>query len=146
MKRIKYILILLVISTCWLCRNDEKQTISLAGTEWKLESIVDSIAGTVRVLEPQDCKECYTLKFNTDYTASGLIINGNIKLDLLNLDSLGYMVKTLYVEAWNGTEYFDSMRFRDAMRRTGSYSLSSNELKLFYHGKDNYLLFKRITQ
>jgi hypothetical protein len=51
--------------------NTVKTPPKLQGTKWKLEGIVNEQTGERRALEPIDCEQCYTLKFDTDTTATG---------------------------------------------------------------------------
>ena len=57
-------------------------TTGLAGTKWKLVGMLDAAACKLRVLNPIECGECYTLEFDTDFTASGLSIGAPLFIDL----------------------------------------------------------------
>ena len=122
------------------------ESIPLKGTKWKLAGIVDKETGTLKVLEPKECEECFTLTFDTDYTATVRSINKEtINLDLLNLDPDCILDKMLRCELYDGDgqSYFDGDPFRRAILTTASYSVTGDELNLF--NKAFYLLlFKRI--
>ena len=60
--------------------EDKDTNISLQGTKWKLAGIVDSQVDTLIKLEPKDCEECYTLVFDTEYTAKVRFIKAILKL------------------------------------------------------------------
>lgn len=87
--------------------------------------------------EPKDCKECYTLTFDTEYTAIAHSITLYVNFDLrdLNPDKM-----ITYV----GEDYPHGFDFRAAIGTTGSFSLIADELKLFYNNNKSYLFFKRV--
>ena len=65
------VILLFVVINCddgeALIVDEPPQTInSLIGTRWKLEGIVDTETGVMRILEPRNCEICYTLHFATD--------------------------------------------------------------------------------
>ena len=122
------------------------ESIPLKGTKWKLAGIVDKETGTLKVLEPKECEECFTLTFDTDYTATVRSINKEtINLDLLNLNPDRLLAKNGWWEIYDGDgqSYFDGDPFRRAILTTASYSVTGDELNLF--NKAFYLLlFKQI--
>ena len=77
MKTLRFTAILLFAAGMFFsCKNtnDDDQTtltngtdLILKGTKWKLAGITDP-TGSLKVLEPKDCAECYTLTFETDST------------------------------------------------------------------------------
>ena len=102
--------------------------------KWKLVGIVDTETDTLKVLEPKDCKECFTLTFNTDYVATVRSINmETITLDLLNLKPDINLDDSLWWELYDkdGQMYSDGDQYRRLIYTTKSYSATSTELKLF---------------
>jgi hypothetical protein len=133
---------------CWSCqtKNEAEQITSLKGTKWKLAGIADTGTGTLQELEPKDCKECYTLAFDTDHTATVHSINMvTLKLDLLDLNPSINMDDSMWWEFYDKDDrnYIDGDRFRRGIFSTESYTVISKELKLYYPvGGKKYLLFK----
>ncbi|MDR0567129.1 MAG: hypothetical protein LBG47_08875 [Prevotellaceae bacterium] len=126
------------MAVCFSCGKDE--ITSLAGTKWKLTGFVDATTNASTTPMPKDCKECFTLTFDTEYTAIAHSITLSMKLDLMDLNPdrmIGYMAE-LYDPNGHGWD------FRVAIAITESFSLINNELKLFYYGNKNYLLFKHV--
>ncbi|MDR1918421.1 MAG: hypothetical protein LBQ65_02100 [Tannerellaceae bacterium] len=111
----------------------------LAGTEWKLAEFVDVHAGTRTVPEPRDCAECYTLTFDTDSTASGRSITADVKINLMKLNPNVLITDEYWDEGYPDG---NAQQFRIAMVKIAAFTVSPDELKLFYYGK-YYLLFKR---
>jgi hypothetical protein len=122
------------------------ETILLKGTKWKLAGIADSKTGTLKVLEPKDCEECFTLTFNTDYTAIVRSINAEtLMLDLLNLNPDVNMDDSLWWELYDKDKqyYSDGNTFRRAILSTQFYTSTTKELKLYSrYTKESYLLFR----
>ena len=114
-------------------------------TKWKLSGIVNTNTGNLKVLEPNECLECYTLMFIEDYKCIVHSIKGTRKIDLLNLEPCTDLYQVLYCETYDKDEqdYCDVTEFYKAINRTASYKVTKNELKLFpMEGFDDYLLFK----
>ena len=164
MKILKLIIPVFIFMLCLSCdsniSNDEnneadielnEDAISLTGTKWKLSGIVNVETGEIKVLEPKDCEECYTLSFETENKAIAKSINKTLNLDLLHLlESIPqeFIDKVLWMEKYDkdGKDYYDSYTFRIAIAFTDSYSFSSKDSKLFslIDGEKSYLLFKPI--
>jgi len=146
MKIIKLILILLFISSSWSCEKDDRQTDKeddrqteinlLKGTEWKLGGIVDVAANTVTILEPEDCKECYTLAFDTDSTASGKAVTASAGIK--NLYDLSDKFDDTDIEELIS----DAELYREIIRSITSFTYINGELKFFYNDNKNYLLYE----
>jgi len=126
--------------------NDEELT-SFAGTRWKLVGIdyhpnQSPFKGD---FEPKDCEDCYTLWFDTEHTVTAIGVGMRIKLDLNNLnpaarlreksiDGKHYRINVCVSYEKDGLYYCDHAVFCSELLFTGSYSLTSDELKLFvYH-------------
>jgi len=130
---------------CLCCESDEggSNDVSLNGTSWKLASIVDAKTCELKELEPKDCAECFTLTFDSDYTAIVRSISVTMKLDLLDLNPNIDIEDVLWYEIYDedGKAYSDSHTFRIAILIIGSYAVTPKELKLYY-SESLYLLFK----
>jgi hypothetical protein len=119
--------------------------IPLKGTKWKLAGFVDMKTGVLTEPELKDCDKCYTLTFDTDYTAKGWSVTVATSIDLLDLDR--YMLVTI-------GESYDGNRFRSSMVSIKSFTVTSEELKLYYYSVDcsndnpthtmEYLFFKPV--
>ena len=132
------------------CEKDKVP--ALKGTKWKLVSVEDKSTKepTVRELAPIDCEECYTLTFDTDYTATAHSINETLPLDLRQplCDScfLDYLL-TCEKYPLDGEYYCDSDRFCRGIIAYGSYTVDNDGLRLFVHKNYNELyclIFKLI--
>ena len=65
------------------CNSKDDELLSfLKGSKWKLTGIVDTQTDELRVLEPTDCEECYTLTFITNSTATACNVNRTIHVDI----------------------------------------------------------------
>ena len=107
----------------------------LNGTKWKLAGIADVETNTLTELEPQECKKCYTITFDTDTTASGYTACNEIYITL-NIDSIQIVGTKMYC---GDTTYYV------AIRSVTSYIVMDGELKFFYNNGKNYLLYKPIN-
>ena len=129
--------------------EEEAEPIELMGTKWKLVGVVGG--SNVKELKPKDCEECYTLTFVSDYEADVFSVNPACagKLDLTKLNPDMVMEYYMFCEKYpkDGIDYCDSDDFRIGITYAGSYTVSSQEFKLFtQHSKTNYLLFKPIEE
>jgi hypothetical protein len=124
-------------------RDMNPASISLEGTKWKLAGVVDVETGVLRDLEPKDCTECYTLTFDTNHTASVHSIIMDVEIDLLNLDPSRPVKKIYFDEGYPDGHGHD---FRMAIFWAESFTVTLEELKLFYNNKKEYLQFKLIEQ
>jgi len=133
---------------------DLNEPTNLAGTVWKLAGYVNLLkTGELEELEPKECEDCYKLWFDTDNTLTMMNITKRLKLDLLNLNYHVFIEGVLLCERYDkdGEDYCESDIIRVAIPRTGSYSATCDELKLFQHDPfrvggeiiSSYLLFKR---
>jgi len=111
--------------------------VSLKGTKWKLAGIVDTRTGDLKVLEPKDCEECYTLMFDTDSTYTG-ITSTNKFVGALEISTgiIRILGSTKIVEQYDGELYFQTLQ------TVQSFSLQENVLMMYSNNKKNYLLYK----
>ena len=156
MKILKIIPMMILFCVSCQTHNDEEKPAPtyLKGTKWKLVGMVDTSTGELKELKPIDCEECYTLTFDTDYTAAAYSVQTTLQLDLLNLNPDIMLTDLLWCEKYDkdGEYYCDSDYFRSAIIKPKSYSATSDEFKLFSRTiiswKDCkstvYLLFKPI--
>ena len=125
------------------CDSSEmnKQT-SLKGTKWKLAGIVDAETGEMKVLEPKNCEDCYTLTFITNTIAEMFLEEyaGFRERCELNLSKLGEYMIDSRMRPDEGYILVLSLYSHN----TKSYSISSNELKFINDIDNYYLLFKKI--
>ncbi|MDR0581707.1 MAG: hypothetical protein LBG31_01970 [Prevotellaceae bacterium] len=145
-KVIKTIAILLVLAACFSCGKDDKncscgegnennESVSLEGTQWKLAGIMDVETCNLKELEPKDCERCYTLVFNTDSTAWGRSSANRVDVDLTVVPPFGTPIISSEISD-------DGYKFYSATEFVTEYAVTNNELKFFYNGKKNYLLYK----
>ena len=130
-------------------KDSIKPALSLEGTKWKLAGIVDEETGNIRVLEPKDCEECYTLTFDTDSTATVHSISKDIKkMNLFNLTPSVSLPDMLFPEYYykDSTYYMDADVFCRSVITTYCYTVISEELRLYHYdacGRVSYLRFKK---
>ena len=139
MKIIKFFLSICVFLFCLSCGSNSEADVNvqtLEGTKWKLAGIVDTEKGSLKVLEPKDCKECYTFTFDTDSTASGRSL-GNILLVRLK-PFLFFNVATEILDCHDS----DCALFYEAIKSIVCYKLEKNEFKFYFEDQKKYLLFK----
>ncbi|MCL2098264.1 MAG: hypothetical protein FWH23_05840 [Bacteroidales bacterium] len=142
--------LLIIAGSFFSCKEETAPLIErtyLEGTKWKLAGIVNTETGVLKELEPVDCEHCYTLTFDTDYTATSRSIWMTRKIDLLNLDPYVPLSAILFCERYyvDGSDYCDSDVFRTAVIRTESYTAMPEELKLHFNLGYYYLSFKPFT-
>ena len=97
------IIVLMFFLFCLSCQKDagnqieiedpieiEVESNDLVGTKWKLFFIYDHKPNYAyyHSLEPRDCVECYTLTFDSDYTATMFSIIDSFTLDLSQLNPI----------------------------------------------------------
>ena len=145
MKILNYILLCMLLAGV-SCRDNNSTVIPipLEGTQWKLAGSVNVATGELEEFEPKACAECFTLTFKSDHEASGRSISSKTAIDLLDLRKY---IDTMELEgSWSGDPSLriDGGRFRIAMVSIESFTVTIEELKLFYNNKTEYLLFKRI--
>ena len=153
---------MMVLSFYWSCKTDkieEKEPdptpTYLSGTKWKLEGLINTETGAFTALEPIDCEECYTLTFITDYKAYYRAIVDYTTLvpesewpsiDLLNLNPSKVLIDfRLITQPYKGENY-DITPFYWAIKLTESFTVTSEELKLYNYRSPQYrrcLLFKQ---
>ncbi|MCL2073502.1 MAG: hypothetical protein FWH18_06265 [Marinilabiliaceae bacterium] len=144
-------IILLICGGCIIggCKNPDEnvdneeisiETRILEKTKWKLVGIVDE-QGDMKILEPKDCDECYTLTFDSSSTflsfSSANQIEGTYVVD--------YETKEMRITEFKGTEINergDGQLFCNLFYSVKSFILQENELRLYCNEKKNYLLFK----
>jgi len=119
--------------------TESTTTISLQGTTWKLEGILDMQTNDLQVLEPMNCQSCYTFTFDTDSTAIGksvaneiwLVLRPPFVLRMTLMDDTGIGDVDMYYAALSSIE---------------SYTLSDANLRFYYNDKKECLTFKKIEQ
>jgi heat shock protein HslJ len=134
------VLFLFLITGAGGCTNDN-DTENTAGLQrtWRFTGFVDAIADTMKIAEPQG-PQCYILTFNEDSTFNGSTSTNQIAGKFKISDQ----ANGFRITQFGGTkinELQDGERYVEAILDTYSYSLTKNELRLFY-GKDFYLRFK----
>ena len=135
--------------------KDQPSPINLKDTKWKLIGLFDAEAETIVLeFEPKDCPECYTLLFDTDFTATSRSINDSQQIDLLNLDPFPLWESRMYYEVYiKDGKHYEVGSYLIYLSMTASYFASNDELKLFNTCVSRedcsktryYLLFKRIV-
>jgi hypothetical protein len=146
MKQFKCILFCMLFVAGFSCRENNNPPdipVSLNGTKWKLAGVVNVKTDILTEFEPRACTECFTLTFNSDHEASGLSVSSKIMIDLLDLRK--YMNTGESEGSWGGYPSLpiDGDLFRKIMTSIESFTVTSEEIKLYFNKKTEYLLFKR---
>jgi hypothetical protein len=126
--------------------HESEELMSLEGTKWKLEGIVDTATNTLQVLEPKDCDDCYTLVFDSDSTfitnsASNKSLSANCQID--------YDTYSIHISSFGGNkmgEIGDGYIYVTPFwnKTIKSFYFQDNKLRLYYNDQKKYLLFNRI--
>jgi len=111
----------------------------LAGTKWKLVGIVDAETGKLTGLEPKDCKECYTLTFDEDICTGVTSTNFFMGVYTANSETSSFEMTT---EGTEIGEVYDGYLYVDILRSVQFFSLSTNELRLYYNDGKEYLSYE----
>ncbi len=137
MKSLRIIFFLFLL-TSLSCQQKEEgfNSSQLKGTQWKLAGFFDPTSNTLKVAEPKDCNDCYTLNFDTDSTATGKSILNYIWVNLSRKNPIGVATEI-------GEITGDGKLFCDIVSLVNSYTLDESGLK-FYYQQNHYLLFKKI--
>jgi len=114
----------------------------LTGTSWKLVGVVDTETNSLTELEPKNCDVCYTLTFSTDTTVHVYSTNnegyGNYSV---NYETHSINIAFFWVTAVN--EMGDgNLWWKILEQQIETFYFQENELRLYYNGAKNYLLFK----
>jgi hypothetical protein len=120
---------------------NENSDISLEDTQWKLSGITDVETNEIKALEPKDCEDCYTLKFESDSIAIGKSSSNGVYVELLNANSLRIGTMTEIAERGDGNLFSDIIN-----QEIESYLLEDYKLKIFYNEGKNYLLYEPIKK
>ena len=129
---------------------------SLQKTVWRLVGIVDATTGEITEIEPKDCKNCFTLSFDTaafwiypsfdDYPPFPYFKGTTVDNDLfLELDTSSCTIirfgDTRMIEhTYGGSLYFKTLR--SARLLAQSICLQGGSLKIYCNNRQNYLLYR----
>jgi hypothetical protein len=119
--------------------QDDKER-GLAGTKWKLAALVDVQTHESIEPEPKECNQCYTFEFDSDTTAIGRSV-----LNELHLTVISSSIKIGMTKIWDGENNNVKLLY-DAFETLDTYENSKDELKIYYDGKNKYLLYKSLLQ
>ncbi|MDR1371189.1 MAG: META domain-containing protein [Dysgonamonadaceae bacterium] len=129
-----------------ILQNEENSVAGgLKGVSWKLDGFVDVATAKLTEAEPKNCKECYTLYFNTDSTFTGMSSVNEIYGEfIVNVSTSAIRIVNL-----GGTkigETPDGNKYMDCLEAVHSFSLTETELKLYCNDGKEYLLYKKKTK
>ncbi|MDR1161432.1 MAG: hypothetical protein LBK45_03740 [Tannerellaceae bacterium] len=138
MKIIKYILFCMLFAGVSCLDNVPGGILSLKGTQWKLAGSVNVETGILKEFEPKDCAKCFTLTFDTDFTAGGVSVINDLRIHLLPKPDIVFMTEV------GDDEIGDAHAYYEAWRTMTSYKIENNDLWFLFNNNTEYLLFKRI--
>jgi hypothetical protein len=149
----KIAVIMLVVTggfgSCGEKNEANESLVALEGTKWKLVGIVDE-TGSLKELKvgsvwdvTKVCEKCYTLVFGTDSS----FLTFSPANDLGGGYIADYETHSFQVTYFGGTKVGENEDGRLYARLfweglIQSFSVSKNELRLYYNDNKNYLLFK----
>ncbi|MDR1416572.1 MAG: hypothetical protein LBJ57_04025 [Prevotellaceae bacterium] len=131
-KILKTIVAMLIIAACFSCEEDELETISLPGTSWELAGTVNAKTGKLRELNSNG--RPHTFYFDSDSAASEVNINVHRAYLVLFPET--------YIYVYPYTYMLIADEFYDVIYEVDAHKFKGNELRLFYNGGKNYLLYK----
>jgi len=126
--------------------NDFDVTTELVGTKWKLVGIVDDETNSLKVLEPKDCDNCYTITFNSVYSDCNIMFYSSIN-ELTGSYIINDGTQEINILIKGGTkagEIGDGDLWRNIFPNVKSFFYKENELRLYYNDQKNHLFFKMI--
>jgi len=150
MKFVKIISLMIILSF-WSCEpiivyTPFHYTPVHSGSKWKLVgwNYMDSKSKELRVLEPKDCEECFTLTFILDYVAIVRSINEKMIINLLKLNPDPEVVWNIWCERYDKDDHFysDGDDLRLACETVKGFIASKNKLILFTIN-DEFWVFKK---
>ncbi|MDR0368281.1 MAG: hypothetical protein LBH82_03965 [Bacteroidales bacterium] len=116
----------------------------LTNVEWKLKAIFDAETDAlIQELEPKDWEDSYTIIFYDNLTLMGKgVINSLHGSYLRNLNQNTSMIDLSLMCMTYANHIYDEEFYLDIMNKVDSYSVTEDNLKLYYDNQ-NYLLFER---
>jgi len=126
---------------------EEPEEQILLETKWKLEGIMDVETGELKVLEPKDCDECYTIKFDTDRTFSGRKVNNVINYANYEIDYKTGVLRITDIVGTEMGEIGDEYLYSQILWKIRTFTINDTDprtLHLHYNDGKNYLKFKEI--
>jgi len=136
----EYLLYMLWQELIWK-KTKEEYNGNLLHTKWKLLGIGSVDTEVLQELEPKDCKDCYTLTFNTDSTFQTIpVLSGALGQFTADYTTHVFQTSLAYkISETNDGDLYASIFYK---KKIQSFLLQENELRLFYNENENYLLFK----
>ena len=114
----------------------------LVGYLWKLVGVAETETGNIKVLEPRDCEDCYTLTFITDST----LLSAATSYSLIRYYTANYEKGYLHFERYTGStgdETGDGDVWWDFFPIINTFFFQENELRLYISNQKYLLLQKR---
>ena len=146
-----FILLLISLAVVASCERNNSSTeapeeVSLINTKWKLVGIVEN--DVLKVMEPQDCSDCYTITFDTDSTFKGQLADNKMfgyyeidcKTKVLHFTEIAV---TQMISIWEKSEIL----YWQILREIQFFTVEDTHpriLYLYYNDNKNYLKYKEI--
>lgn len=127
------------ILTAVSCKKEKMKV--LEGSKWKLQGFYDSRNQKLEQPKPDNCSECYVIKFgDIDWKgrSSTNVLFGHYIVDLQK--------RTLKFTDINSTEInelYDGHKYMLILKSVFSFELKENQLKLLYDTQGDYLIFDK---
>ncbi len=141
--KLKIILFALFLGVgIWACDDDKQiEEKSIIGT-WKCVGIGNIAIKEIKSIEPKDCEQCYTLKFEKNGLCNGFAAANKVE----GTYKINKKLKTIIHTIHSSTlvlEPLEAQRYLEILQKVKFYDFSSNtELRLYFNNRKEYLKFK----
>ena len=147
-------------SSCDDGDKPKKPTNPLAETSWKLVGYFDVESNElIKEFEPNDCENCYMIKFESDTIKHNLGNSCDVNSDFclfytykiidestFEILGVGYRTGHPYCNVFlnEDVKFFVSVFLNTPHCIDGLFQLKENSLKLYCNDRKNYLLYKEV--
>ena len=137
MKRTTLLLALLFSFVACDNKEESNSNTKLTNTMWKLASFVNIAEGTTKTPKPDG----YWIYFNEDKTLTGRSSTNKL-FGKYEIDYNSSSIKIINLGGTEINEIFDGYFYIESLMSVSCFFVSEKELRLYYNGNSNYLLFK----
>lgn len=143
MNKIHFLLCLLGVCMVTAFSCDKDNAFTLEGSKWKLQSFYDSKGQKPDSPRPENCPECYVIKFEFKGVWQGHS-STNVLFGQYKVDTSKGTLKFTEINGTEINELYDGPKYMLILKTVHSFEVKNNQLKLFYDNEGNYLLFNTI--
>ena len=136
MKVLFYLSMLLAVGLLSACSDEENKGV-LSNTSWELLGFYSLESNELQSTQPENSKDLYVITFYTDTSFRGRTASNEFEGTYSAKEGL---FAVLNCSTTKVGDIYDSDKFYKALLISTHYSISNNQLKLFYNNKQNYLV------